>query len=98
GKETWVLTRQNGLIPRHEVRFAVFNARQWRIESDNQRVYLVGGGMAAKQFLEAGLVEKLVLTTLPVLLGQGLPLFVSGYPGSDWNLQSSEHFPSGLIK
>ena len=98
GKEVWVLTRQNGLVPKHNERFAVFNAGQWRMESDNGLVYLAGGGIAAKQFLEAKLVEKIILTTFPVLLGKGLPLFVGGYPSSQWSLQSSEHFKSGLIQ
>lgn len=96
--EVWVLTRKNGLVPRHNERFQIFNAARWRIESDNQRVWLVGGGEVAKLFLDNNLIDKLILTTVPVLLGKGLPLFTPGFPPSEWTLQSSEHFPSGLIQ
>ena len=38
------------------------------------RVYL-DGGRVIQSFLRAGLVDELCLTTLPILLGSGLPLF-----------------------
>lgn len=38
------------------------------------RLYL-DGGQVIQQFLRAGLVDRLVVTTVPVLIGQGLPLF-----------------------
>ncbi len=39
-----------------------------------RRVY-VDGGRVVRSFLAAGLVQELTLTTAPVLLGAGLPLF-----------------------
>ena len=35
----------------------------------------VDGGRTIQTFLRAGLIDELVLTRIPVLLGQGLPLF-----------------------
>lgn len=37
-------------------------------------IYLDGGQMIA-QFLDAGLIDELVVTQIPVVLGKGLPLF-----------------------
>ena len=38
-----------------------------------------------QSFLAAGLVQEITITTVPVLLGQGLPLF--GRLGADVDLQ-----------
>jgi dihydrofolate reductase len=35
----------------------------------------IDGGVTIQRFLEAGLVQRLILTRIPVLLGSGLPLF-----------------------
>lgn len=39
-------------------------------------VYVDGGGVI-QQYLEAGLVDELTITTIPLLLGDGIPLFRS---------------------
>ncbi|MFL1504393.1 dihydrofolate reductase family protein [Pseudomonas sp. O64] len=35
----------------------------------------IDGGQTIQAFLEAGLIDELIITRIPVLLGQGLPLF-----------------------
>lgn len=39
-----------------------------------ERVY-VDGGRTIQSFLDAGLVERLIITTVPVLIGSGISLF-----------------------
>jgi dihydrofolate reductase len=41
-----------------------------------QHVY-VDGGITIQGFLSAGLVNRLVITRVPVLIGRGIPLFGS---------------------
>jgi dihydrofolate reductase len=38
------------------------------------RVY-VDGGHTIRSFLDAGLVDRMTITTIPVLIGEGIPLF-----------------------
>lgn len=58
----------------------------------------VDGGITIQGFLEAGLVDRLILTRIPVLIGSGIPLF--GPLSRDIRLQHvfTRHFPSGLVQ
>ena len=65
--------------------------------SGAQHVY-VDGGITLQRFLAAGLVDRLVVTRVPVLIGQGIPLFGS-LPG-DIPLRhvATRAFASGLVQ
>jgi dihydrofolate reductase len=39
-----------------------------------QHIY-VDGGITIQRFLRAGLIQRLIITRVPVLIGQGIPLF-----------------------
>jgi len=58
----------------------------------------VDGGVTIQQFLRAGQIQRLTITRVPVLIGQGVPLF-STLP-KDIHLRHIETktYPSGLVK
>jgi dihydrofolate reductase len=62
-----------------------------------RRVY-VDGGQVIQSFLREGLISDMVITRVPVLLGEGLPLF--GPLDADINLRHDETraYPSGLVQ
>lgn len=62
-----------------------------------RRVY-VDGGQVVQSFLRAGLIEDMVITTIPVLIGTGRPLFGALTSDIDLALVSSRSFPSGLVQ
>lgn len=96
-KETIVLTRKTGLTPKHNERFEAFDPELWRERSRTKKIYLNGGGEAAKLFLEHGLVDRLALAIIPKTLGNGLPLIAPGAPLTEWKMQSCRTHPSGVI-
>ena len=61
------------------------------------RVY-VDGGQVVQSFLREGLVTDMVITTVPVLIGAGRPLFGGLGRDVDLELVSSRSFPSGLVQ
>lgn len=62
-----------------------------------RRVY-VDGGQAVGSFLAAGLVDTLVLTTVPVILGDGTPL-AGVLPADVWlTPEATVAYPFGLIQ
>lgn len=62
-----------------------------------RRVY-VDGGQLVQSFLRDGLIEDIVITTAPVLIGAGRPLFGALPQDIDLKLVSSRSFPSGLVQ
>jgi dihydrofolate reductase len=58
----------------------------------------VDGGITIQGFLRAGLIQRLVITRVPVLIGDGIPLF--GTLPRDVRLRHlmTRHYPSGLVQ
>lgn len=58
----------------------------------------VDGGITIQGFLRAGLVQRLIITRVPVLIGDGISLF--GALPRDVRLRhvATQHYPSGLVK
>ncbi len=62
-----------------------------------KHIWLMGGGELARDFLKADLVDELYLGIVPVLLGEGIPLFPSGFPQRDFVLIENKTYSRGLI-
>jgi dihydrofolate reductase len=58
----------------------------------------VDGGITIQRFLEAGLIERLIITRVPVLIGTGIPLF--GPLTRDIALRhvATRQYASGLVQ
>ena len=62
-----------------------------------RRVY-VDGGRLVQAFLRAGLIQDMVITTVPVLIGSGRPLFGNLPADLSFALVANRSFPSGLVQ
>jgi dihydrofolate reductase len=58
----------------------------------------VDGGITVQGFLQAGLIQRFIITRVPVLLGAGIPLF--GVTGRDIPLKhvATRQYASGLVQ
>ena len=58
----------------------------------------IDGGITIQRFLRAGLIQRLIITRVPVLIGDGIPLF--GSLPRDIRLQhvATRHYSSGLVQ
>jgi dihydrofolate reductase len=65
--------------------------------SGSQHLY-IDGGITVQRFLRAGLVQRLIITRVPVLIGEGIPLF--GTLPHDIRLRhiATKHYQSGLVQ
>jgi dihydrofolate reductase len=60
-------------------------------------IWLMGGGELARDFLKADLIDELYLGVIPVLIGEGIPLFPPGFPQRDFSLLENETYSRGMI-
>jgi dihydrofolate reductase len=69
-----------------------------KLAGQNVRRVYVDGGRLVQSFLREGLIVDMVITTVPVLIGSGRPLFGALIKDIDLRLVSSRSFPSGLVQ
>jgi dihydrofolate reductase len=69
-----------------------------RLAASGAHHLYVDGGVTIQRFLRAGLIQRLIITRVPVLIGEGIPLF-STLP-HDIRLRhvSTQHYLSGLVQ
>jgi dihydrofolate reductase len=104
GKPCWVLSSRDQPIPEQEdadvriVRGEVPELFDEMIASAGEgNLWVVGGGNVASQFADAGLLDELHLTVVPVVLGEGKPLFDRGLP-EPLQLSGSRAFETGMVE
>ena len=61
------------------------------------RLY-IDGGLTVQHFLRAGLIDRLIVTHVPVLIGQGIRLFGALDHDVPLQLVTSRNFPGGLVQ
>jgi len=69
-----------------------------RLAASGARHLYIDGGITIQGFLRAGLVQRLIITRVPVLIGDGVPLF--GTVPRDIRLRhvATRHYASGLVQ
>ena len=69
-----------------------------RLAARGVRHAYVDGGITVQRFLRAGLIDRLIVTRVPVLIGEGIPLF--GALPKDIPLRhvATRQFASGLVQ
>ena len=88
---SWVLSSRPGIVADgHPVR--VFTGEvtalhpQLIAAAGDRDVWVVGGGVVAAQFVEAGLVDEMIVSYAPCTLGTGAPVLPAR---SEWRLAES---------
>ena len=105
GKPYWVLSSRD--LPRPEgegvdtriVNGSVADLLSEMIASAGDRnLWVVGGGNVASQFADEGLLDEVLVTVVPVVLGGGKPLFDRRLPGGPMRLTGTRTFESGMVE
>ena len=68
-----------------------------RLVAGERDVYL-DGGLLIRQALDAGLIDELILTYVPVVLGAGIPLFAGAARRHTLRAESSQRLACGLVQ
>lgn len=62
-----------------------------------KHIYL-DGGVTIQRFLREGLVDEMTLTSIPILIGEGLPLFGALEKDIPLKLLEARSFPNGMVQ
>lgn len=65
---------------------------------EGKHIYCDGGGEVVFSLLKEKLINKMVVSVIPYLVGHGVRLFKDGRPEQDIELTKSIAYPSGLVQ
>jgi dihydrofolate reductase len=103
-RPTWVLTHRD--LPRISGGNITFAAEQdvaglheqLLAGAAGKNVWIVGGGDVAAQFADRGLIDELVVTIMPILLGSGKPLLPISSVAGPLKLLRTSTFDNGAME
>jgi dihydrofolate reductase len=69
-----------------------------RLDERGMRHLYIDGGVTVQRFLDAGLIQRVIITRVPVLIGTGIPLF--GPVSGDIRFEhvATRSYKSGLVQ
>ena len=105
GKPCWVLSSRDLSVPEGEgidirvtqAGFADLHAEMTAAAGD-RNIWIVGGGGVASQFADAGLLDEVLVTVVPVVLGEGKLLFDRRLPGGPMQLLGTSVYETGMVQ
>jgi dihydrofolate reductase len=105
GKPTWVLSSRDLPVPEGEgVDVRIVDAKvpdlydEMIAAAGERDLWVIGGGNVASQFADAGLLDELIVTVVPVVLGEGKPLFDRRLPGAPIQLTAALPRDTGMVE
>nr|WP_207710036.1 dihydrofolate reductase family protein [Roseburia sp. 1XD42-34] len=93
-KQTYVFTR-SPVTDTENVKFVSDNVSSFIQHLKQQKgkdIWIVGGGELLHPFLQEKLLDELIITVAPAILGDGIPLFKKGNYQLDLSLKKTKRF------
>ena len=98
-KKSFVFTRNDSLTKDENVEFAsnVEEFTRKLVSSSERNIWLVGGSELFSAFLQHKLVDEIILSVIPIVLGKGIPLFQNINQEVNLELMKTKEY-SGLVE
>ena len=100
-KDCFVFTRNKDKSKDENVTFVNKSAKDLISQlnlRDNKNIWLVGGASIVDEFLKSDLIDEFIITIIPILLGDGIPLFKGRSNEKKLKLIDAKTFDSGLVQ
>ena len=97
----FVLTHRNLTSKRNSVQFysgVLTHFVQNILQPNYQNVWLVGGAELTRNFIQERLVNEIVISIMPVLLGEGLPFFDNVKGETNLHLLDVKAYKDGMVE
>jgi dihydrofolate reductase len=105
GKPCWVLSTRELPVPEGEgVDVRIVDAPVAELHPEmiaaagDRNLWVIGGGNVASQLADEGLLDEVLVTVVPVVLGTGKPLFDRRLPGGPMQLAGVRPFDTGMVE
>lgn len=101
GMKSYVFSRERTRAKKRDVIFVTEDLPEFvrKLRSEKGKdIWLVGGAELARAFFMADLVDEMILSVHPILLGKGIPLFHELDRRRDFSLLRCDGFTSGLVQ
>lgn len=102
-KHIFVLSSKSVKIPDH-LKATVFHASGTpkdicdSLEKQGYKHLYIDGGVTVQRFLDAGLINDMIITIIPILLGNGISLFGNSQKDIPLQLIKTQSFDSGFAQ
>ncbi|MBT2217483.1 dihydrofolate reductase family protein [Virgibacillus dakarensis] len=93
-KNCFVFTRSS-IADTEQVKFISPNIPDFVNElkkQEGKNIWIVGGGVLLHSFIKENLVDELIITVAPTIIGNGIPLFREGNYQLDLSLKGTRNF------
>jgi len=100
-KENFVFTRNSELKNNEHVQFVSANISGFVRDLKSQQgsdIWLIGGGQVNTLFLNNGLIDEMIISVHPVILGKGIPLFPAVDEPVQFKMSTFHKYKSGLVQ
>ncbi len=101
GNEVYVFTSRTDLPTHKGVTFVSGSAEEFVDDLRSQEggtIWLFGGGRLATSLSDAGLVDEYLVVVQPILLGDGIPLWVSPHGTTKLELVNARAWAGGIAE
>ncbi|MGD8782600.1 MAG: dihydrofolate reductase family protein [Ignavibacteria bacterium] len=101
GKDCYVITSSKSYTDNDKVKFVNTDLESFVNKVKNESVkdiWLLGGGMLISSFLDLDLIDEMILSIHPVLLGKGIPLVQNLRTPKNFITKSVKTFETGLVQ
>lgn len=101
GKPSYVFSRRQLKSDRSDVFFT--GAEPEKVVAEiaargAKKIWLVGGSELTAAFLKGGFIDEFIISVVPVILGDGIPLFRYAESTRRLNLCDVQRYPTGLVQ
>ena len=100
-KKNYVFTKQNILPQADYVEFINNNIVSFSKELKTQKgkdIWLIGGTQINELFFNNEIIDELILTVMPVTLGNGIPLFTKNVKQLKFRLNNEKSYENGVVQ